>query len=244
MSRSCSRVKRLRVAGILVRARAHRRLRRRRRPAQRLQHLSRRSRARSPPMSTGSRGSRPPRSRPRRRVISSGRPRIELSVSGRREARAGATARPKGASPKARSCPVTGRPLPRIMELRGGIPLWVFPRTDLPTVTGAIVMPGGAGVQQPGQAGLAHLAVAMLEEGTISRSAEQIALAAESMGATISTTCGWGGAYVSFKCLTADYAASPRAGGRHPAEPDVSGGGMESRPRPDAGRAQGRARPR
>ena len=99
-------------------------------------------------------------------------------------------------------------PVPRIIELAGGIPLWVFPRSDLPTVTGSIVMPGGAGVQQPGQAGLAQLAVAMLEEGTVSRSAEQIALAAESMGATISTTCGWGGAYVSFKCLKADFAAS------------------------------------
>ena len=59
-------------------------------------------------------------------------------------------------------------PLPQIMELRGGIPLWVFLDGDLPTVTGSIVIPGGAGVQQPGQAGLAHLTVAMLEEGTSS----------------------------------------------------------------------------
>ena len=136
-----------------------------------------------------------------------GRPRIELSVRGGAK-RVHVPPLDRKVVPDSAIAPDFKAPLPQIMELRGGIPLWVFRRTDLPTVTGAIVIPGGAGVQQPGQAGLAHLAVAMLEEGTSSRSAEQIALAAESMGATISTTCGWGGAYVSFKCLAADYAAS------------------------------------
>ena len=136
-----------------------------------------------------------------------GRPRIELRVKGGAK---GAKVRPldRKVPPESTIVPGYTAPLPRIMELKGGIPLWVFPRSDLPTVTGAIVIPGGAGVGQPGQAGGAHLAVSMLEEGTSSRSAEQIALAAESMGATISTTCGWGGAYVTFKCLAADYAAS------------------------------------
>ena len=82
-------------------------------------------------------------------------------------------------------------PLPQVIELAGGIPLWVFPRGDLPTVTGSIVLPGGAGVQRGCQAGLAQLTVAMLDEGTLTRSAEQIALEAESMGATIDATCGW-----------------------------------------------------
>ena len=91
-----------------------------------------------------------------------------------------------------------------ISTLSCGIPLWVFPRGDLPTVAGSIVMPGGAGLQQPGQAGLAQLTAAMLEEGTTSRTAAQIALAAESMGATIAARCGWDGAYVSFKCLKRD----------------------------------------
>jgi zinc protease len=136
-----------------------------------------------------------------------GRPRVELSVRGGAK-RVQVPPLDRKVVPESAVVPAFTAPLPQIMELKGGIPLWVFPRTDLPTLTGAIVIPGGAGVQQPGQAGLAHLAVAMLEEGTISRSAEQIALAAESMGATISTTCGWGGAYVSFKCLAADYAAS------------------------------------
>jgi zinc protease len=75
-------------------------------------------------------------------------------------------------------------------------------------VTGSIVLPGGAGMQSGSQAGLAQLTVAMLDEGTQRRSAEQIALEAESLGATIDATCGWSGAYVSFKCLKTDCSAS------------------------------------
>jgi zinc protease len=136
-----------------------------------------------------------------------GRPRVELSVKGAAK-RVKVPRLDRTVLPESAIAPPYGAPVPRIIELRGGIPLWVFPRSDLPTVTGAIVIPGGAGGQQPGQGGLAHLAITMLEEGTTSRSAEQIALAAESMGASVSTTCGWGGAYVSFKCLAADYPAS------------------------------------
>jgi len=75
-------------------------------------------------------------------------------------------------------------------------------------VAGSIVVPGGATLQPAAQAGLTQLTVSMLEEGTTSRTAEAIALAAESMGATIAASCGWDGAYVSFKCLQGDLKAS------------------------------------
>ena len=135
------------------------------------------------------------------------RPRVELSVVGRGN-RVKPTPLDRTVAPASALAVDYRPPLPRIMELGRGIPLWVFPRGDLPTVTGAIVMPGGAGLQRPGEAGLAQLTAVMLDEGTVSRSSEQIALAAESMGATITATCGWGGAYVSFKCLKTDYPAS------------------------------------
>src|SRR5262249_3219863 len=92
-----------------------------------------------------------------------GRPRVELRVKGGSKS---TTLPPldRKSLPESAVVPGFKTPLPRIMKLRGGIPLWVFPRSDLPTVTGAIVVPGGAGVQQPGQGGLAHLAVAMLDE--------------------------------------------------------------------------------
>jgi zinc protease len=136
-----------------------------------------------------------------------GRPRVELSVVGRGKP---STMPPLDRTVAPVSAPVRAfrPPVPRVITLQGGIPLWVFPRGELPTVTGSIVLRGGAGAQRGSQAGLAHLTFAMLDEGTATRSAEQIALEAESMGATINATCGWAGAYVSFKCLKTDYRAS------------------------------------
>jgi len=130
-------------------------------------------------------------------------PRVQLSVVGRPGPTA-PVALDRSAVPA--SGPPSGfrPPLPQIIRLAGNIPLWVFVRDDLPTVTGSIVVAGGASHQEPGQAGLVQLTLAMLDEGTVSRSAEQIALAAELMGATLSAGCGWDGSYVSFKCLKKD----------------------------------------
>ena len=133
-----------------------------------------------------------------------GRPRVSLSVVGRKKAgrvERRSTARPRSPAPS----PSRFRPpVPEIITLSCGIPLWVFPRRDLPTVAGSIVIAAGASLQQPAQAGLAQLTTVMLDEGTSSRTAEAIALAVESMGAAIDASCGWDGSYVSFRCLKAD----------------------------------------
>src|SRR5262249_61267717 len=92
-------------------------------------------------------------------------------------------------------------PIPQIVALRCGLPLWVFPRGDLPTVAGSIVIAGGAGVQPLNQQGLAQLTADMLDEGTASRTAAQIAMATEAMGASLAASCGWDGTYVAFRCL-------------------------------------------
>ena len=151
------------------------------------------------------------------------------------------TARPGSAS----AIPSRYRPpLPEIITLSCGIPLWVFPRRDLPTVAGSIVIQAGAGLQRPAQAGLAQLTTVMLDEGTTSRSAEEIALAAESMGATIDASCGWDGSYVSFRCLAANLPYDPRLDRRHPLQPDLSAGGVAAGAGPDARGPQGGTRQR
>ncbi len=128
-----------------------------------------------------------------------GRPRVSLSVVGRPKRISSPLDR---SLPPVSSTPVPYRPpLPRHLTLRCGIPLWVFPRKDLPTVAGAIVVKGGGGLQEPSRPGLTELTLEMLEEGTTSRSAAQIALEAESNGAYVSASCGWDAAYVSFRCL-------------------------------------------
>jgi zinc protease len=131
------------------------------------------------------------------------RPRIKLSVIGQKRT-AGKTSLDRAMVPPVPAPSRYRPPVPSVIELDCGIPLWVLPRTDLPTVAGTIVLAAGASLQQPGQGGLAQLTADMLEEGTTSHSAESIALAVESMGAAIGASSGWDGSYVSFRCLKAN----------------------------------------
>jgi predicted Zn-dependent peptidase len=132
-----------------------------------------------------------------------GKPRVALTVVGRSTAGVGARAKIDRGDP-----PASGRarayrpPLPTVIALDNGMPLWVFPVHDLPTVAGSIVIPGGAGLQSVAETGLAELTLDMLDEGTKRRTAAQIAELVESVGASVSAGCGWDGAYISFKCLT------------------------------------------
>jgi predicted Zn-dependent peptidase len=48
----------------------------------------------------------------------------------------------------------------------------------------------------------------MLSEGTATRSALDLARSAEEMGTSLSTSCGWDGAYISLQCLTPYLGAS------------------------------------
>jgi predicted Zn-dependent peptidase len=134
-------------------------------------------------------------------------PRVELSVVGRGKT-SGRDALDRSAVPAGSGSLTYRPPQPQRIVLGCGIPLWFFPRRDLPTVAGTIAIPGGASLQQPWQEGLAEITMAMLDEGTAALTAAEIALAAESMGAIISASCGWDGSYVSFRCLRGDLARS------------------------------------
>jgi zinc protease len=136
-----------------------------------------------------------------------GKPRVTLSVIGRKEAPRGAPLDRKIVPPRTEPAGYQA-PLPQVMTLGGGIPLWVFPRRDLPTVAGSIVIAGGASLQRPNQAGLTELTMAMLDEGTTSRTAAEIAMAAEILGASLSASCGWDGSYLAFRCLKPDLEAT------------------------------------
>ncbi len=69
-------------------------------------------------------------------------------------------------------------------------------------------MAGGAGLQPIDLPGLTQLTADMMDEGTTTRTAAQIAIAAEAMGASVSASCGWDGTYVGFKCLADDLGAT------------------------------------
>jgi predicted Zn-dependent peptidase len=129
-----------------------------------------------------------------------GKPSVVLSVVGRKAATASGPLDRK--SPPESKAPAAFRaPRPEVHALKNGLPVWILPQRDLPTVSLSVATTGGAGLQPPSRPGLAQLAVAMLDEGTRTRQASEIALAAEAMGASLSTSCGWDGAFVSLRCL-------------------------------------------
>ncbi len=136
-----------------------------------------------------------------------GHPRVSLQVLGRKPVTTAAPldrATPPPSGPASTFRP----PLPETVTLRCGIPLWILPRRELPVVAATWVLAGGAGVQGVGQGGLAQLTASMLDEGTTTRTAHQIAEAAEGIGTSVSTASGWDGSYLSLRCLSPHLDAS------------------------------------
>jgi zinc protease len=128
------------------------------------------------------------------------RPTVRLSVLGRKTSLVSVA--PDRSKPPAPREPVPYQaPIPTVLRLGNGIPLWVLPARELPTVALAIAIRGGGGIQPADQPGLARLVTSMLDEGTVRRSAAEIAQAAEAMGSSLSASCDWDGSYVSLRCM-------------------------------------------
>ena len=109
------------------------------------------------------------------------KPRVSLSVVGRKPK----TVQPpldRKKTPSSTPPAVFRAPRPEILTIGEGIAVWVLPRRELPTLAMSIAMKGGGSLPPSSRAGLAQLAVSMMDEGTASRSAAEIALSAEAMG--------------------------------------------------------------
>ncbi|WP_169972988.1 M16 family metallopeptidase [Tautonia rosea] len=130
-------------------------------------------------------------------------PRVELVVLGRNRS---STPEPiDRAQPPPAASPVAFRaPVPERLRLRCGAELWAIARRDLPVITASLAVPGGAGVVAPDRAGLASLTAAMLDEGTTTRSASDLAIEAESIATSLWASAGWDGSYIGLRCLTAN----------------------------------------
>jgi predicted Zn-dependent peptidase len=129
-----------------------------------------------------------------------GRPRVALEVIGKKEPAPSQLDR--SVAPVSRPAARFRAPLPEVRVLDCGLPLWVIPRRELPIVAGTIALAGGASRSPLGKAGLAQLTATMLGEGTAGRTALELARAAEEMGTSLGTSCGWDGAYINLQCLT------------------------------------------
>lgn len=103
--------------------------------------------------------------------------------------------------------PDVGRPpsmeLPEIQDYRlsDGMRVVLVERHEVPLVSLELQVRGGASAQSPEEAGLAALTADMLDEGTQTRSALEIADAVDLLGASLSTTAGYDDSSVRLSVL-------------------------------------------
>jgi zinc protease len=131
-----------------------------------------------------------------------GRSRVALEVIGNKGPATVAPPLDRSVAPASPPAARFRAPRPEVRVLRCGLPLWVIPSRDLPIVAATIVLAGGGGRTPADRGGLAQLTASMMGEGTATRSSLELARAAEEMGTSLSTSCGWDGSYVSLQCLT------------------------------------------
>jgi zinc protease len=78
-------------------------------------------------------------------------------------------------------------PVPREARLSNGLVVWIVEQHDVPLVTLDLVLRAGEDTESAGQAGLASLALDMLDEGTATRDSVAIARAFEDLAARYRT---------------------------------------------------------
>ena len=78
-------------------------------------------------------------------------------------------------------------PVPKQFKLRNGLPVFLIERREVPLVTVALSVRSGVDTEPQGRAGLASLALELLDEGTPTRDAPAIARGFEDLAARYST---------------------------------------------------------
>ena len=82
-------------------------------------------------------------------------------------------------------------PSPVEKTLANGLRVIVAKSSDLPLITADLTVKGGAGADPAGLAGVSSLTAELLTEGTKTRTATQVAAAAEALGANLQASSGW-----------------------------------------------------
>ena len=106
-----------------------------------------------------------------------------------------------------------------VEELESGARLWSLDVKGCGLVTVVLLMPGGSELDTPERAGLASFTAGLRSAGTKVRDALEFAAAAEDLGTTISTSCGWEHAAVGTTIGSEDVAAGLELVAEAAAEP-------------------------
>jgi zinc protease len=94
--------------------------------------------------------------------------------------------------------------LPKIEKhkLKNGLGVWMVRNAKLPIVSMNMVIDAGGTLDPADRAGLASMTANLLDQGTKTRSAVELANARQAIGATMNTGSGWDSSNVSMQTLT------------------------------------------
>lgn len=106
-----------------------------------------------------------------------------------------------------------------VEELESGARLWSLDVKGCGLVTVVLLMPGGSELDTPDRAGLASFTAGLRGAGTRDRDALEFAAAAEDLGTTISTSCGWENAAIGTTIGSEDVDAGLKLVAEAAAEP-------------------------
>jgi len=99
-------------------------------------------------------------------------------------------------------------PVPKSFQLANGLTVIYSERPGLPIVAADLVVPTGSGANPPEKPGLANFTAAMLDQGTATRSALQIADEAAHLGATLATNSTMDASFVTVRSLKKNFPAA------------------------------------
>ena len=118
-----------------------------------------------------------------------------------------------------------------VEELESGARLWTLDVQGCGLVAVVLLIPGGSELDTPERSGLASFTAGLRGAGTKRRNALDFAAAAEDLGTTISTSCGWENAAVGTTIGLEDVAAGLELVAEAAAEPAFLGEEVERRRR-------------
>lgn len=97
-------------------------------------------------------------------------------------------------------------PQPAEKTLANGLRVIVVPKHDLPLVAARVLIKTGAAADPADRDGLAQLTATVLNQGTKTRTAEQIARGVEALGATLDTNASWDSSSVNLSVMSSNLA--------------------------------------
>ncbi|MGH9948113.1 MAG: M16 family metallopeptidase [Pyrinomonadaceae bacterium] len=108
----------------------------------------------------------------------------------------------KARLPKPGSNPTFALPSIEKTKLTNGINLWIVKQTELPIVSMNLVLNSGGTLEPGDKSGVASFTANMLNQGTKTRTADEIANQLQSIGASVGAGAGWDSTNVSMQTLT------------------------------------------